>query len=85
MDCQLIARRRRQMRRLLLLRILTIAFIITITQAILFYIISCELVYLNSNFGRKYILKLINNNDDFNSRIFKMLRISRLIFLTLIA
>lgn len=69
----IIVRRRRQMRRLLLLRILTIAFIITMTQIILFYIISRELVYFDSNFDRKYILKLINNEDDFNSRIFKTL------------
>jgi len=72
------------MRCLLLLQILIIVIIIIVAQAILFYTLSCKLVYSNSNFDRKYILKLINSKNNFNLRIFKMLRMSRLIFLVLI-
>lgn len=81
----MIARRRRQMRRLLLLRILTIALIITVAQAVLPYTIPRELAYLDPDFGRKYILELINSDGGSNSRIFKTLRMPRLTFLTLVA
>jgi len=58
---------------------------ITVTQAVLPYTVPRKLAYPDPDFGRKYILELINSEGGSNSRIFKTLRMPRLTFLALIA
>ena len=76
----LIIRRRRQAYRFVLLQILLVVIAIIVNQAILSLIVSRKLFYVVSHYNRSYILDLLNVSNNYNSRIFRTLRITRFTF-----
>jgi len=57
---------------------------IAIKHAILFYVISRELFYSFFDYNQQYILDLISNFDSYNFYIFRILQLTRIVFLALV-
>jgi hypothetical protein len=82
---QLIRRRRHARRQVLLrvLRILLVVLVATVIQVALPYTVSRTLSFGNAGFGLKYMQDSISNSGGYGSRIFRILRMSRMTFLAL--
>lgn len=77
-------RRRRQAHRFILLRILLIVAAITTSQGVLPFVASRKLSYSVPRYGRSYVIGLLNGPGGYDSRIFRVLRMTRSTFKALV-